>query len=87
MMINEKNITICFGIVSSFSNLLMFVLVTITPSTIVKEKNFLYGKNPFWLLSCFCIVLVIAVEFHERRIKKGVEYERSNNKFYCMQKK
>lgn len=87
MMINEKNITICFGIVSSVTNLLLFVLVTITPSTIAKEKNFLYGKNPFWLLSCFCIVLVIAVEFHERRIRKGVEYERSNNKFYCMQKK
>ena len=87
MMINEKNLTICFGIVSSITNLLLFALISLTPPTIVKERNFLFGKNPYWIFCCFSIFLAIGLEVHERKIKKEQAFNKIQNKYYCFEKK
>ena len=65
-LVKEKNLTIGYGIVLSVTNFFKFLLISLTPS-MTTHDNFLYGKNPFWLLSCLSILLAIVLEFCERK--------------------
>ena len=64
-LVKEKNLTIGYGILLSITNIILFFLICMTPE-IATHNNFLYGKNPFWLLSCISICLAIVLEFCER---------------------
>lgn len=69
MCVNEKNTTIGFGFVYSLTNVFKFFLLDITPSFAQGNhlQSFLLGKNPFWLLSCICIIMAVVLEIIEKK--------------------
>ena len=63
---NERFINIGFGIVCSIKNLCEVIILQFTPN-IADKTNIMYGTNPFMMLCYICCLMVIVLEFYEKK--------------------